>query len=169
MWWIEKKLFGVSKFWAAILNVSLSVQNFIEIQGPFPKKCMFFSSKAMRHCNPSSFYLPNMKKYYGTYQIKLKQLVWGLPCFLSINLSLPSYGHFNNATLRYAYSYFIWNDVVSNLYHMYLYHMYLSLLKTYMGKENLFNIKFLVFYIISLSIALFIMNNLFVGNNKLYQ
>ena len=26
---------------------------------------------------------------------------------------------------------------------MYLYHMYLSLLKTYMGKENLFNIKLL--------------------------
>ena len=52
---------------------------------------------------------------------------------------------------------------------MYLYCMYLSLLKTCMGKENLFNIKLLAFYAISLSISLFTINNSFVGNNKLYQ
>ena len=38
----RKKRFWVSKFSAAILNVSFSVRNFIKIQGPFPKKCMFF-------------------------------------------------------------------------------------------------------------------------------
>ena len=42
-------------------------------------------------------------------------------------------------------------------------------IKTYMGKENLFNIKLLAFYVMSLSLSLFIMNNSFVGNNKLYQ
>ena len=50
-----------------------------------------------------------------------------------------------------------------------MYYMYLSLLKTYMGKENLFNIKLLAFYVISLSLSLFILNNSFVGNNKIYQ
>ena len=52
---------------------------------------------------------------------------------------------------------------------MYLYHMYLSLLKTYIGKENLSDIKLLAFYVISLSLSLFIINNSFVDNNKLYQ
>ena len=81
----RKNLFGMSKFWAAILSMSLSVRKFTEIQGPFPKNCMFFSSKAIHHCKPWSFYLPNIKKY-GTYQLTLKKLIWELPCFLNINL-----------------------------------------------------------------------------------
>ena len=86
----RKKLFGVSKFWAVTLNVyiSLSVHNFFEILGPFPEKCMFFSLKVIHHCKPSSFYLPDMKKYYGTYQI-LKKFTWECPClFIVISLSL---------------------------------------------------------------------------------
>ena len=45
----RKNLFWVSKFWAFILNVSFSVRNFIKIQGvgPFPKKYMFFFSRAI--------------------------------------------------------------------------------------------------------------------------
>ena len=41
----RKKLFWVSKFWAAVLNVSLSVRNFTEIQGLFPEKLMLFLQK----------------------------------------------------------------------------------------------------------------------------
>ena len=56
-----------------ILNMSFVAQNFTKIQGPFPKKHVLFSSKAIHYCKPLSFYLPNMKKYYGTYQIILKK------------------------------------------------------------------------------------------------
>ena len=56
----------------ASLNMSFVAQNFTKIQGPFPKKHVLFSSKAIHYCKPSSFYLPNMKKY-GTYQIILKK------------------------------------------------------------------------------------------------
>ena len=72
----KKTLFWVSKLWIAILNVSFLARDFTEIQGPFSKKHILFSSKAIHHCKPSSFYLPNMEKYNGTYKIILKKLIW---------------------------------------------------------------------------------------------
>ena len=45
----------------------------------------------------------------------------------------------------------------------------LSLLRRYMWKENLFNIRLLALYIIPLLLTLYTMNNSFAGNNKLFQ
>ena len=128
--------------------------------------CMLFSSKAIRLCKLSSVYL--LWDILNNTE-KDNLIVALFPEHKPQNL--PSNNHFNlsNATLRYAYSFFIWNDIVSNLNHVYLYRIYLSLLKTWMGKENQFNIRLLAFYFISLSLSLFIMNSSFVGNNKLYQ
>ena len=168
----KKKLFEVSNSelpsWMCLFQSKI-LQRF---SVHFSKNACFFLQKP--------YIILNL--HLSTYQIS-KKILWDRSNNTEkINLrvalflehkpkNLPSNSHFNlsNATLRYACSYFIWNDIVSNLYHMYLYHMYLSLLKTYMGKENLFNTKLLAFYVISLSTSLFVTNNSFVGNNKLYQ
>ena len=79
---------------------------------------------------------------------------WKIVIFQQIVVRVYYILNFSNATLRYAYSYFIWVDIVLNLYHMYL-----SLWKTYIGVENLLDMKLLAFYITSLSLLLFIMNS----------
>ena len=144
---------------------------FYRDSGSIPKKMHAFFCKSHTSLQTFIFLLTKYKKIWdisnNTEKINLR-----VALFLEHKpQNLPSNSHFNlsNTTLRYAYSYFILHYIVSNLYHMYLYHMYLSLLKTYMVKESLFNIKLLAFSVISLSLSLFIKNNSFVGNNKLYQ
>ena len=83
----------------------------------FPKIAWFFLQKQYTV----------VKLHFSTYQIWKN--IMGHTDTEKINLWVALFLECNVA-LRYAYSYFIWNDIVSNLYHMYLAHMYLSLLKT---------------------------------------
>ena len=69
-----KNNFGVSKFWATILNLFFCYLKIYCNSGSINPKSMFVFSETIHHGEPSSFYLPNMKKYSGAYQIIQRKL-----------------------------------------------------------------------------------------------